>query len=396
MAQVKVLAFITYYLPAYKAGGPVQSVSNMVERLCDHISIKILTSDRDIGEHTPFNSIKVNQWNTVGSALVFYLRSRQYTPLKIRSILNGIDYDVVYLNSYFSFRYSILPTTLWKFGVIKNTPFIIAPRGEFSTGALGLKKFKKRVFIMLARAMGLYRDVIWQASSSRERDDIKNSFGKNANVLVAKNMSPLIKGDEISRSFRHKRKGYLKIIFLSRIAPMKNLHFALEMLKGLGGKLSFAIYGPIEDVRYWSRCQEIIREFDDKVKVKYHGTVEHDRVHSLMSENDIFFLPTLGENYGHVILEALSAGCPVLISDQTPWLELEKKGVGWDIPLRDFEKYQDILQKCISMDSYEYIKWSKKAQEYGLNAAGNEEVVKQHLRLFYSKNINNSITKFGE
>lgn len=42
-------------------------------------------------------------------------------------------------------------------------------------------------------------------------------------------------------------------------------------------------------------------------------------VPALMREHDLFFFPTLGENYGHVIIESLSAGTPVLISDQTPW-----------------------------------------------------------------------------
>ncbi|MNY40193.1 hypothetical protein D3C86_1749200 [compost metagenome] len=44
-------------------------------------------------------------------------------------------------------------------------------------------------------------------------------------------------------------------------------------------------------------------------------------------------MPTHGENYGHAIAEALSAGTPVLISDATPWRGLQQEGVGWDIPL---------------------------------------------------------------
>jgi glycosyltransferase involved in cell wall biosynthesis len=49
--------------------------------------------------------------------------------------------------------------------------------------------------------------------------------------------------------------------------------------------------------------------------------------------HDLFILPTLGENYGHVIVEAWAAGVPVLLSDQTPWRGLSGKRIGWDFPL---------------------------------------------------------------
>ena len=52
-----------------------------------------------------------------------------------------------------------------------------------------------------------------------------------------------------------------------------------------------------------------------------------------LAKNDLFFFPAHGENYGHVIAEAMAAGCPVLISDQTAWRNLEEKGAGWDLPL---------------------------------------------------------------
>ena len=75
---------------------------------------------------------------------------------------------------------------------------------------------------------------------------------------------------------------------------------------------------------------------------KYMGIVKHERVGEVFAEHDLFLLPSLGENYSHVTCEALSAGCPVLISDRTPWRNLQQKGVGWDVPLKmraDFALY---------------------------------------------------------
>ena len=101
-----------------------------------------------------------------------------------------------------------------------------------------------------------------------------------------------------------------------------------------------------------------------------------------MREHDIFFFPTLGENFGHVILEALCAGCPILISDQTPWRDLEEKDVGWDMPLSKPEMFQEVLQRCVDMNNDEYVKWSERAQEYGFGVTKDDGVVEQNRRLF--------------
>jgi len=119
------------------------------------------------------------------------------------------------------------------------------------------------------------------------------------------------------------------------------------------------------------------------IKVQYCNVVRHDQVVSVMAEYDLFFLPTLGENFGHVILEALCAGCPVLVSDQTPWRGLEEKGVGWDLPLDRPELFQSVLQKCVEMNQEEHAKWSRRAWEYGIQITQDDKVVEQNRQLFY-------------
>ena len=105
LKRTNILVFIGHFIPAYKAGGPIQSISNVVDRLGDKLKINILTSDRDIDDSAPFEGILLDRWNVVGKAFVLYLRARDYTPLKIRSILTRLDYNMVYLNSFFSFRF---------------------------------------------------------------------------------------------------------------------------------------------------------------------------------------------------------------------------------------------------------------------------------------------------
>jgi glycosyltransferase involved in cell wall biosynthesis len=44
-------------------------------------------------------------------------------------------------------------------------------------------------------------------------------------------------------------------------------------------------------------------------------------------------MPTTHENFGHAIIESWGFGRPVLLSDNTPWKELQKEGLGYCTPL---------------------------------------------------------------
>ena len=174
------------------------------------------------------------------------------------------------------------------------------------------------------------------------------------------------------------------MIFLSRLDRKKNLDGALTILKDVKGDLQLNIYGPVEDRSYWAQCQELIKALPANVRVQYQGSVKPEEVAGVMMEHDLFFMPTRGENFGHVIMEALMAGCPVLISDQTPWRTLEEKGVGWDLPLSEPTRFRSIIEDCIRMDEEEFSQWSKAASAYALSIARDQNVIQQNRRLFQS------------
>ena len=383
MFKLKILTFSGWYLPGYRGGGPIQTLANMVERLRDEFEFKIVTSDRDSQDTKPYSGIMINRWNNVGKAKIFYMSPNRPSLQYLRRIFCATEYDVLYLNSFFSPYFTIKPLLLRRLGLIPGRPLVIAPRGEFSYGALGLKSLKKRLYISASKVLGLYRGVLWQASGVHEEADIRRWFGSGVPVIIAPDLPPLFYESKDSTLKREKAKGALNIVFLSRISRKKNLRGALEMLNGLKGRVQFDIYGPMENKLYWAECQKIINRLPDNIEVKYCGSVAHDRVNAVMMKHDIFFLPTLGENFGHVILEALCAGCPVVISDQTPWQGLEEKGVGWDLPLARMKLFLDALQRCVEMDNGEHKKWSERALKYGLQVTKDDGVVEQNRKLFY-------------
>ena len=130
------------YLPGYKGGGPTQSCKNMVENLNSFFVFKVLCADHDYKENHPYDNIHIDDWNKVGDANVYYMSSKMESLKGFCKILNETEYDVIYLNGFFSQIYTIRPLLLRRLGKLKNTKIILTPRGDF-TGGLENKKINK-------------------------------------------------------------------------------------------------------------------------------------------------------------------------------------------------------------------------------------------------------------
>lgn len=318
-----ILCFVAYYLPGYRSGGPVRSIANFVDHLGDEFEIRIVTRDRDALDSTPYEGVAVDCWNRLGKASVFYASSKTLTLFGIAKLIRNTSHDILYLNSFFAFKFTILPLLARRLALVPNKPCVIAPRGEFSVGALALKPQKKQLYLKATKAIKLHSHLIWQASSEFESADIQREMGVDADAIqVAPNLQPAEQASKIdgSPAALQGDDTELHIIFLSRITSKKNLDFLLEALHSVQFSIVISIFGPIEERNYWVQCQSLIATLPSNVKADYMGEVDPHRVLDVFSSFDLFVLPTRGENYGHVVLESLAAGTPVLISDQTPWL----------------------------------------------------------------------------
>lgn len=363
----KILLVIDYYLPGYKAGGPVRSIANLVEQLGDEFQFSILTSDRDLGDSQPYPNIKSGSWHPVGKAQVLYLTPSQKRLWTWRQILNQLDYDLLYLNSYFS-RLSIKTLWLRKLGLLPCRPLVLAPRGEFSPGALALKAWKKWPYRALSQLLSLEGNLVWHASTPYERDDIQKATLRHVAIFTSRPLiyvaRDLTTPDGSPFPAQTKTAGELRVVFVSRLSRKKNLDAALRLLQGVRGQITFDIYGPLEDLNYWRECEALITELPAQVQVHYQGALAPEQVPQVFAQAHLFLFPTRGENFGHVIAEALAAGCPVLLSDQTPWRGLEEKGIGWDISLAEPERFQAVLNRCVAMEQAEFESWSRRARQY--------------------------------
>ena len=319
----RVLVTADHYLPGFRAGGPIRTLSNLVEQLGGEYDFRIVTRDRDLGDDVPYAAVVPGRWHPQGAALVHYASPQDLEPAALGRLLAATPADLLYLNSFFSPRMSVLPLLLRRLGRIPRWPVVLAPRGEFAPGALALKPMRKRAYLTAARAGGLLRNLLWQATSEDERSRIAAVTGAApAQVHIAPNL-PSVSLQSADGSLppgpEPAEGGPLRLVFLSRISPMKNLDHLLGLLKRVRAPVMLSLYGPIGDAAYWRQCQVLAAALPANVCMQYLGDVPPELVAGVFGQHDLFVFPTRGENFGHVILESLSAGTPVIVSDRTPW-----------------------------------------------------------------------------
>ena len=372
----RILIFCDFYLPGFKSGGGTWMIVNLVERFADRYDLFIVTRNYDSkGDKRPYTTVQVNDWNTVGLAQVFYFAPGSLTVGKAAEIVETIRPSAVYLNSALS-----LPVRQFlragRRAVVRNVPVILAPCGEMSEGALSVKPLKKKLFLKVALAAGLYRDVIWKASFESEAEEIRNVIGPTAEVLVAADLAPTQILPDFTETWKpEKRPGEARFAYFSRVVPKKNLKYLLECLTEIrDGRVYLDIIGPLEDAHYWAECESVIARMPPNIEVTVAGSFpeQHDALRRLAASH-FFAMPTLNENFGYVFVEALAAGCPLLISDRTVWEDVEKKGVGWRVPLADRSAFIARIKECIAMGNADYSEMSRRARRYAEHWLANDE-----------------------
>jgi glycosyltransferase involved in cell wall biosynthesis len=309
-----------------------------------------------------------------------YFTDGYLMPIALGRRLRATKYDVLYLNSCFSVPFVIVPLLLRRLGLVPRTPVVIGPRGELAPGALATKSTRKRVYIALARILGLTRGAVWQASGQHEAADIRRNFGPAAKIVTVPDL--LVVTPSSGGRRQDKKPGRLRLLFFSRISRMKNLDGAIRMLAGVEGSIELSIHGPIEDADYWRSCQVLLGKLPSNIESHYGGAVQPGAVSELMQAHDLLFLPTLGEAFGHVVVEALANGCPVLISDRTRWRDLHDFGVGWDIALEQTERFREVLRHCVSMSAQEWRAMSDRASQFGAGYLLESDAEQKHRELF--------------
>ena len=373
----RILVLAEWYVPGWKAGGPIRSLVNLVAALGDRFEFRIITQDRDHGDTKPFDGVAFDEWTEVGDASVFYGRPATLRWRSLGRIIQETAPDLVVLTGLFpllTIRYLFLR----RLRRIVQTPAVILPQGQFDTDALALKSLKKRAFIRFARIRGLTRGVDWQATTAAEAERVRSVFpGTSPYVASDLPAKPLPQPWPLPR----KEPGACSFVSIARISPMKNLPFIVERLSTLTGEVELTLYGHRE-AEEWSRVERVIGSLPDHIRVAYGGVPQHDEVNDALAQCHFSVLPTLGENFGHAIYESLQGGRPAVISDRTPWRNLAAEGAGWDLALEDTDSWVETLQHCVDMDQAEYGELAYRSHAFAVRWFAESKIDRQQAEVF--------------
>ncbi len=343
----------------------------------------VFCSNKDL-DGTILNTIPHDQWVQYNSNTRVWYSSNNDIISVLKKEINLNKPDLFYIIGIYDWNYNFKPLRHFK-----NIPKIISVRGMLHPGALSQKSLKKKIYLAAWKMLGWHKRYRFHVTDETESGYVKKVFGDSIDVSVAGNF-PLLH----ERMFLpNKKPGSLKLVSIALISAMKNIRLVLESLVGSResgvfsresevGSIEYNIYGPIKDERYWQSCLEIIKKMPANISVEYHGEIPPADIGSVLAKHHVFILPSKSENYGHSIIEALSAGLPVITSYATPWNGLEEARVGMNVSTDDTIDIINAIEKFVGMDDSMLRDWNEEAHKYAIGKVNVDLIKGQYRDLF--------------
>lgn len=109
-----------------------------------------------------------------------------------------------------------------------------------------------------------------------------------------------------------------RVLCVGRIIPWKNqlaLLRAVPLVTAAFPGVDFVLVGPVDDEGYFRVLQHTVAELGVADRVRFAGSVSQDELYRYYRDSAVFAFPTRGEMFPYVLIEALSFGLPVVMSD---------------------------------------------------------------------------------
>jgi glycosyltransferase involved in cell wall biosynthesis len=369
---MKILILYDYFLPAYRAGGPIQSIANIIRNLHPYFELYVITSNSDLNKIEPLNVVS-DTWQDFehGKASVIYLSFNNKKILHIKKLIEEINPDKIFANGIYSIPFSIAPAFFFP------NKMILHVRGMLHPGALLQKGLKKKLFLGLIKLLRIHKKITFCVSDEKEMVFTQLIFGKKTKIHVAQNFPTIF----LPIPPKNKTVGILNLISIALISPIKNHNLILQALSLVKSQVSWDIYGPIKDLDYWGHCKKLISKLPTNIKVTYKGEVNPFEIHDVLKNSHVFILPSQSENFGHALYEAMIAGKPIITSNNTPWNLLSENNAGYNVNLTAND-ISNAIEEAAILNQNEYGKMVLSVRKYAENALNVKEIKKHYLDLF--------------
>ena len=370
---MKIIQISASYKPAYIYGGPIQSVAKLCETIVAISDKRLAISDNreeatGTAEKRSFNyaqddkqlalavltttangkeELKVSIGRPVlveGVAVTYYkrwtkdhshfspgllwglrtvLRQAQDDKCKIQddkhynqdeklSILDGNL--VVHIHAWWNLV-SVLSCLVAKW---YKVPVVLSPRGMLTAYTQNNRNsFFKGILHYLIGKKLLHYSHIHATSEQEERDILEIVTPKSITVIPnLVNVTVKVSGMEDQESRRGKLKpSIFKLIFLSRIEEKKGLELLFDALSLLDIKWQLTMAGSGKE-DYVESLRLKAQDLQLNEHINWIGQVSDENKYEIMANHDLLVLTSFNENFANVVIESLSVGTPVLISDR--------------------------------------------------------------------------------
>lgn len=207
------------------------------------------------------------------------------------------------------------------------TPVIHAPRGMLGLAALQISKWRKRIVWSMWQRGALEAADCIHATAMSEYEEIRSTGLRNPVAIVPNGIDI---SDRLLETVPLARPQQRTILSLGRLHPKKALDVLVRAWASLEPRYPswrVRIVGPAE-VGYDDELRRLAYALGIS-RLTVEGPLFGDAKSEAYRAADLFVLPTLNENFGLVVAEALAAGVPVICSTGAPWSGLVTERCGW-------------------------------------------------------------------
>lgn len=320
---MNILQINASYQPAYIYGGPTMSVSALSEQLAKNgCNIEVFTTTANGKSEL---SVTKNTAQQVNGVRVWYFQrlskdNSHFAPLLLLALWKRArSFDLIHIHTWWNLV-SILSCLI---AICRNIPIVLSPRGTLSHYTFNHKrKFIKNLFHVLAGRFLLRRCHI-HCTSKREQLIIARLI----RPLSIFNIYNLVRfGNQMPIPVQQGHQ--FKLLYLSRIEPKKGIELLLDALSGshIPWQLSIAGDG---NRAYIKQLKTLSQQYGIEDRIQWLGFKDQDKF-ELMIQHEVLILPSYDENFGNVIIESLSVGTAVLVSNKVGLANyVQKNNLGW-------------------------------------------------------------------
>ena len=329
---MKIIQIIAAYKPAHIYGGPTMSVSRLCETLATkpEIRVKVLTTTAN--GKTELQVVPNQSLIVEGVRVTYYERLTKdhthFSPKLLWSLRKEILNDsrlIIHIHAWWNLV-SIFSCSIAKW---YNIPVILSPRGMLTTYTEKNRNVGIKLIIHTLMGKRLLKYCHIHATSEKEKEDVLTIIQPKSITIISNLVDIPVFHQEASSYNQINLEKPFKFIFLSRIEEKKGLELLFEALVNLPFNWQLTIAGCGEE-DYVNSLKTKAESLKLSKMISWLGQVKNEDKFKLMAQHNLLVLTSYNENFANVVIESLSVGTPVLLSDQVGLADyVKEKELGW-------------------------------------------------------------------